>query len=760
MALLLPLAQLLPTPASARMGFYINKTPSEFPTRLQNNLSSQPDWVKGFLDVTKAPYSAAGDGVNDDTEEIQKAIDDAYESNLIVFFPSGTYLVSGQLRMISGPVTATNDEGHTITITSPRKYGHLLVGSTTGPRPVIKLKDNSFGNATLLLFQYLEGATEHPPRMYLATIRGINIDMGSNPDSTALSMNGAQYSSIEDINISGNFDIGIKDLPGAGGNVVNVKITGGNVGILQKEYRPNPTLAGIELLDQRDYGIKLLRTRGPLTVVGFDIKSRNSPIAGYRAIYLKYDDTNQERINSQADLNLVDGSIYVKGAGGVAIENWNQNVVMNNVYVRADSVIKSGYLNGAVENVNGNNSLYMKITQYYFASGSDHGFVHIASVGGGAPCECANRTTDFQGYIDLTNEDPPADLISRHIWGSMPSWEDSGLINIASYGATADDPSDDDVPAIQQAIDETTDPLHANYGKTVFIPRGHFHVAGTIMLKAGTKLIGAGKGISAIQASRDWRVTQPTVIVDTVDDANANIQLSDFAIIGNYPSVYGGLTDHKYLTLFRLRGGNTTMRDVQVDLRETVTYNAQGEDVKKDDSVIQEPWVVFTGHAGGKVYDLNLDHPTWANGVGGSVASSFRQMLIDGTTSGLNLYQIAIAAESQIPVGAWRSEIKNSQNVKIFGFKYEDGLPLLKISDSSHIKIIGGSGIYGTRRAGDDTIIRLVNSSDVMIANLARSSHPDDITSGKKWIINGNDNISDNAPVVFYVTEGYCREKP
>lgn len=249
--------------------------------------------------------------------------------------------------------------------------------------------------------------------------------MGNNPDTNALSMNGAQYCSIENVTITGNFDKGIVDLPGAGGLVGNVIINGGKIGILQKDYRPNPTLVGIVLRNQSLYGMKIIGSRGPVTIAGFEIYSQNDPSPDYRAIYLRNDDSNTDNVNSQADLNLKGGSIYVKGTGGIAIENWNQNVVMSNVFVRADTIIKSGFANGGVESVNGNNTLYKKIPLYAFASGSDLGYVHVAGV------EKANRSTDFQGYRDLVTADPPENMSSWHVWGDdMPSWEDPNILNI------------------------------------------------------------------------------------------------------------------------------------------------------------------------------------------------------------------------------------------------------------------------------------------------------------------------------------------
>ena len=84
----------------AGMPFKMNVAPVNFPERLKNN-QGQP-LGKGFLDVTKPPYNAKVDGVTDDTGAIQKAMDDGFEFNFVVFLPQRTYLVSRRSSVSSG----------------------------------------------------------------------------------------------------------------------------------------------------------------------------------------------------------------------------------------------------------------------------------------------------------------------------------------------------------------------------------------------------------------------------------------------------------------------------------------------------------------------------------------------------------------------------------------------------------------------------------------------------------------------------------
>ncbi len=138
---------ILPLFLSLRLGFAggmeINQNAAlaNFPSGLIDKTARQP-YEKSFIDVTKAPYKAVGDGVTDDSDAIQKAVDDAYRLNLVAFFPAGkTFLLSRQLKCV------TTKQGS-------RKFAYQLVGSTRGPAPVLKLKAGSnVENNIFILFQ-------------------------------------------------------------------------------------------------------------------------------------------------------------------------------------------------------------------------------------------------------------------------------------------------------------------------------------------------------------------------------------------------------------------------------------------------------------------------------------------------------------------------------------------------------------------------------------------------------------------------------
>lgn len=724
---------------AATIRYFDNVSSTQFPSRLQSNLSQHP-WEDGFLDVTKPPYNAAGNGVTDDTTAIQNAVDDAYASNLVVYFPQGTYLVSNQIRL-----TQYDDNWyHASGFSSQRKFGNLLVGQTNGTsRPVIKLKDNSTVTDNILIMYTWynpsnpteDGRAKH----YLAHFRGINIDMGNNSNVSALSMDGAQYCTIQDTEIYGTaFNAGIHKIPGAVGSVINVKVTGGNVGILCDSYAPQPLVTSVTLEGQSQYGIKVTDTReSTANIIGFKIISPLSPSSSYRAIYVQKNplvDYGKE----QANIYLQDGSIEVKGSNGVAIQNASnslttpngQEVILKNVYVKANVIVDN-----PTTDLNGSSTTWNKVGNYAYSPSIDDkqnfgGYIYVNGTQQGS----TNQNVQF--YDPLINEAPPTDLVSRHSWPTaMPSYDDTNKVSILSYGATPYVHTDDDSIAIQNAINDTTNPSSPNYGKSVFIPRGHFHVKNNILLKKGTKIFGAGKNISAIHVDPSYSISSEEYLLDTENETDAGIIMSDFVLIKQEASVTKGLQNHKYMGFMRIRGNNTVFRDVQLAMVEELA-----------DNYYLVPEVVFTDNAGGKFYNLAVNTSVKYT-TGGNVSGDYRRALIKNTTNPLTIYQLGVNnAEKSILL-----EVNNSDNVDIYALKYEEQNRLFKIKDSDNISIIGGYGYYSLVD-NHPSIVSIENSSNVYLAGLFRLTKTDGVGEyqGRDWIINGSSSLADDHSIVLY----------
>ena len=283
------------------------------PPRLAQHRDVQP-LLAGFVDPMLPPYSAAGDGVTDDAAALQSAIDDAYSARMtVVLHPGRVFLLSTQLRFVQPP----NVTG--------RSYGYAMVGARGSPavaRPMLKLADHADtsgwvdmphngtepnggqGNCApsqqdcvpkvLLLFQYLETRstsrdTIRAETFYLARLRGVDIDLGSNPGVSGVSMSSAQLASIEDVRVIGtSFHAGFNGLPGSGGFSANLEVEGGDYGVVQNQFRPNPSITGLRLVGQTIAGVVVDVSRGPVVISGFTIQGpRNLSPALSRAYLLR-----------------------------------------------------------------------------------------------------------------------------------------------------------------------------------------------------------------------------------------------------------------------------------------------------------------------------------------------------------------------------------------------------------------------------------------------------------------------------------------
>ncbi|HSA83187.1 MAG TPA: glycosyl hydrolase family 28-related protein [Geminicoccaceae bacterium] len=633
----------------------------------------------GYLDVTRAPYHADSSGQIDASAALQAAIDDGYAYNFAVYVPKGTYLLERPIKMVQRQ--NYNNLGG-----SNRKFANQLIGDTTdGDFPVLKARDGSL-NGQILINIYFEG-TNAPTRHYNSLIRGFIIDMGNNPTSTALSLNGAQYCSIEDIVIRGaNFNVGIHNLPGSGGSTTNVEILGGNIGIQQSDYRPTPSVHSLALINQRKHAIHHTTTRGALILAGFRIQGRG---LGYVAINTPLGSRGQPSRN----LVLVDGSIELSDGARVAIDSKENSLYLRNVYVKAPIISRNGKNTRPVDELIGDAGVWMHISEYAFAAGGDRSPLVIDGV--------ASGSVDAEHWLDITPvPGAPDDLLQHHAWdaATFPTYFNREVLDIRDFGATPDRPADDDAPSINQALLASV-----AEGKPVFVPRGFFHIRSPVEVPAGAIMLGSSYTNSVIMASPEWRPSARTAIVRT-EDAQGDVLLVDLAINGHEGAAKYGLQSHKHIAVFHGRTSNMLLRDVQINRRE---YWKPGR------GHYDAPVAWFTGNAGGRIYNLALD---LFHGPAESMSPGHRMILIEGTSHPLAIYQPNAEGTENDP----QTEIRSASNVTWYGFKFEHRDELLHIVDSNNIAILGGSGNYHLPDRRDDSIFEVNNSSDVVIAIVAR----------------------------------------
>lgn len=720
---------MVPVLSFCKMRILENVAVSNFPARLIPYVDLHPIH-EGFLDVTQPPYNATGNGLTNDAWAIQAAINDAYDSNLIVFFPGNkTYLCESKLRCIQDPVGSW---------ASQRKFSHKLVGSTTGTPPVLKLADGTWLESnTFVRFAYEDAEGPDASRHYCAELKNLCIDMGDNPTATAIEMHGAQHCTIQNVEIYGaDFNIGLNGLPGSGGSVVNSKVTGGQIGIYENSYRPNPGLTGVRLIGQAQYGIQTGIVRGPLVVTGFYIESPESPDWSYRAIRCASTFVSEGVDPSVGNLVLIDGAIKMRASSRKAIYNYDQDCYFENVYIDAGTLIESGIRYSPIESVSGSvTGQWDRLTRYTFASGSDDSWVVTNGV-------ATNAFSDWVSYTLETNavcsSNLIAGLIDQHIDPEYgPSWESSAIIDItdSNFGATPDDDSDDDALAIQKALDGAADPGHEwYYGKAVFIPRGHFHVKSPITVPAGAELFGAGNTISVLHVDPDWELSSAASVLQTESDSTVTVYLADFAILGADATPSVGTESQKFLRYATVDTGFTIWKDIQLSQRELYQTN----------NVQDEPIIKIGPNGGGKFYNLCEDNVRQPDDVA-SVSTNFHILHIFGSTNPLYFYQASVEHQGEGPAQVC---IEDAENVHFYGLKYEKEHRLMDIVDSSSVSVCGGSGNYSLMNAQDSAIISITNSSDITLACLSRKPLAGE-QSGKKWV-QSDVSISDDYSIALY----------
>jgi hypothetical protein len=86
----------------------------------------------GLLDVTLPPFGADPSGARDATAAIQHAIDFAYASYLVVWFPAGRYAVSDTLNATQRDRDVPRDSSPGCVLAARRSAAILCAGRSHG----------------------------------------------------------------------------------------------------------------------------------------------------------------------------------------------------------------------------------------------------------------------------------------------------------------------------------------------------------------------------------------------------------------------------------------------------------------------------------------------------------------------------------------------------------------------------------------------------------------------------------------------------
>ncbi|MCB0421768.1 MAG: hypothetical protein KDD61_12280 [Bdellovibrionales bacterium] len=636
----------------------------------------------GFVNVTE--FGATPDDGKLDTQAIQNAVNYAFENSLVVYFPSGEFLVDKTIYMRQKDKNVTSDYNRT-------RVGHFLIGSYQGARPVIRLKDGVFNSCTgncvtspsismpgtkickvttptaiQAVFHFYRdhhGCTKETqgPEFnngadhWNAVVRNIDFDLGKNNSSAAaIRMLAAEGSTIQEVKIMahGAFS-GIYRFPSSGGSINNLEVIGGKHGIFADNGRGGVSLLNNITLSEQTSTPLLINTIYPTTIVGLKATLNNVSLLDRSNNYIHI---------TKNHIALIDGQIEFANNSNnrPVIQNDFRSIYLKNVFVKGASTIVNSTSNNK-KLLASNSSTWTRVNEYSYAGT----FKDISQFGEFGKLVNGAKTDSDYFLINTSNKglttsnvtlsqtvaSPPEDLISKHQWtDQLCNLEDSQFIDVRDYGATPDD-NKDDSQAIQDAIDNAP-----SFGNKVYLPKGTYKISRTLQLKYNTQLCGASR-FNTILSTDGWTPSSNTPVIQSNGSAGARSTISEFKI---------ELFNQRIYALRWISGRDSIVKDVWV-----FTMNAW-----TNSDTIGRQRMIITETGGGKWYNI-------LGQVGGKPQehSQTRHFLVDGTSEPLTFYYFH--NQYITPVRAPMSEIRNSSNVTIFAGKNEIALDIKLAPDSS-----------------------------------------------------------------------------
>ena len=410
--------------------------------------------------LTREHFPVHADGLGDDTEALQRAINVVQEStgNGIVFVPEGTYRITKTIRVWAGI---------------------RLIG-VGARRPEIVLGDHTPGfqeGAGTYLFHFaFTRPTEGQPvvdgnsRTFCSGMSNINLAIGAgNPAAIGVRFHVAQHCSLAHMDF--RIGSGRAGIQAVGNEVEDCRFYGGDYGITTGETAPSWPFVLIDssFEGQRKAALET-NTAGPTLI---RVQFRHVPTA-------------IEITDERSDNLYMRDSIFEDIAGPAIVISNEQSALtkvnLENIVARNTPILCRLRTRG--EEVRGPGGIY-RVNQF------SHGW-HIAGLGS----EPEHKTS--HEIVALDRMPPP-------VASDLPAPPDSRTwANLANLGARGDGITDN-TRVFQDAI---------RRHRTLYLPSGKYRVSGTLTLNPDTVLIGLNPITTQIllaDATKDFDGVGPPV---------------------------------------------------------------------------------------------------------------------------------------------------------------------------------------------------------------------------------------------------------
>ncbi len=693
-----------------------------------------PLFAKGYLVVTHYPGVSNANDVNaapNTTAGLNLALADAYENNLVAYFPVGTYYVDDTLKAHTATGLPSTEPGYTHA--TPRNALVIVGANDHGNRPTFKLAptaagfDDSTHPKPVLEFMNFNDAahigiksSEKESEGYNQMLRGVNLDCSGHAGAIGLYFNEAQDSSIEDVRIdaTGAF-AGIKALPGRGCVVVNVAIEGGQYGIdTLSTGAAGSVITGIVLRNQT---VSAIRYDGfvPLVIAGFEILT---PAGSTNAAITTQ---GSAKANSGC-INLLDGTITLGAEPSIAAINNSagNNFYARNVYVTGGTkLVRSG--NNSVVSGAGSWSLLREYSYCDPSAADSDGKASWDLIDGVATKTPAPLDNGEVASIQPDAATPPSDLAKRHSWKSLPAMTDSDTFDAFDAGIA---PGNVSAAALQQVIDDH---------RKVFLRKGIYFLDGTVTLRKDTVLFGAARNLTRIEIQPSWTPTVETPVFTTVNDATATTYIGELSI-----GVSATYLEYDWFTALDWQAGRDSIVHIGRVYREPAATVPLNRWETNPHSLLR-----VRNSGGGR----------WYHGGAGKTLTGqnadYRILKVESTTEPLWFYGL----NAEHPRGtSTYIEVTDAQDIRLYGLKTEfngvaewEAKSVLVTYNNVRNVAQFGHGAIRNAVANHGTIEFLGNATDRVLATLIAPQNDQGTAVGDTLRENvGNGNVGITYPNV------------